>query len=406
MVSLLLVSWLLLRSLFLFFWLIFFLFVSVVLLWDYDNKRRFPCNSGFFFFQKGCYYSWYRQRVSGNSRDVLLVSPPPPQALFQTTLGLSFSLVLSSVFHFNIFFFINPFRDIIIVSFLWLCLCCSFPFFVSASFLPTNFLPSPSPIHLAFILSRFALLFFLFARYCFQAWRFLLSFSCWFLFGFLLTVVVTFFSSPGVVFFVSLSVVCGCANVAKVVLVSAQGSFFKTNLGLSFSLIFVSFLSSMSTFQGVFFMRPTFELTLSFCFSGVLFLAPLHSSFLLRSFQPVSCHPLLQSTLLSFLVFSLFYSSSLHAIFASGLALPSCLFLAGFCLVCFWLLSSPFFLTGVCLLSFSFWCVWWSDSGEGWLCVIVLTYAKGGFPCGKWRTKRTSQITQAGLLTGRGGALN
>ena len=82
-------------------------------------------------------------------------------------------------------------------------------------------------------------------------------------------------------------------------------------------------------------MSPIFELTLSFCFSGVFFLAPLHSSFLLRSFQPVSCHPLLQSTLLSFLVVSLFYSSSLHIIFSSGLALSSCFFLAGFCLVCF-----------------------------------------------------------------------
>ena len=116
-------------------------------------------------------------------------------------------------------------------------------------------------------------------------------------------------------------------NVAKVVLVSAQGSFFKTTLGLSFSLIFVSFSVFHFNIPRFFFMNPTFELTLSFCFSGVLFLAPLHCPFLLRSFQPVSCHPLLQCTLLSFLAVSLFYASSLHVIFSSGLALPSCFFL-------------------------------------------------------------------------------
>ena len=242
LVSLLLVSWLLF-SLFLFFWLIFlFLFVSVVLLWDYDNKRRFPCNSGFFF-KRGASIADTDKGFPAIREMFCLFSPPLPQGPYSKPLSVChFILFFSSVFHFNIVFFINPFWDIILVSFLWLDhLCCPFPFFVSASFLPTSFLPSPSPIHLAFILGRFALLFFLFARYCFQAWRFLLSFSCWFLFGFLLTVVVTSFSSLGVVFFVSLSVVFGCANVAKVVLVSAQGSFFKTTLGLSFSLIFASF---------------------------------------------------------------------------------------------------------------------------------------------------------------------
>ena len=92
--------------------------------------------------------------------------------------------------------FISPFWDNILVLFLWLYLCCPFPFFVSASFLPTSFLPSPSPIHLAFIFGRFTLLFFLFACYCFQVWCFLL-FSCWFLFGFLLTVVVPFIRITG-----------------------------------------------------------------------------------------------------------------------------------------------------------------------------------------------------------------
>ena len=131
-------------------------------------------------------------------------------------------------------------------------------------------------------------------------------------------------------------------NSTDVLLVfSPQSPLFKNTRGLSFSL--VSFLlSSISTFQGLVFVNPTFELTLSFRFSGFVFRAPLLSSFLLRSFQPISCHPLLQSTLFSFLVVSLLYSSSVHAIF-SGLAFPSCIFLVGFCLVCFWLLLSPFF---------------------------------------------------------------
>ena len=103
------------------FWLIFlFLFVSVVLLWDYDNKCRFPCNSGFVF-QKGCYYSWYRERVSGNSRDVLLVFFVffPKALFFQNHSVCHFLLFFSSVFHFNIpcVFLINPFWNIILVLF-------------------------------------------------------------------------------------------------------------------------------------------------------------------------------------------------------------------------------------------------------------------------------------------------
>ena len=103
-------------------------------------------------------------------------------------------------FQHSMFFFHQPLEILLVFFFLWLYLCCPFPFFVSASFLPTSFLPSPSPIHLVFILGRFALLFCLFARYCFQAWRFLLSFNCWFLFGFLLTVVVTFFITGSFIF--------------------------------------------------------------------------------------------------------------------------------------------------------------------------------------------------------------
>ena len=63
------------------------------------------------------------------------------------------------------------------------------------------------------------------------------------------------FSSLGVVFFVSLSVVFGCAIVEKVVLVSAQGFFFSKPLSVCHSLLF--FLSSISTFQG-FFHKPNF----------------------------------------------------------------------------------------------------------------------------------------------------
>ena len=61
--------------------------------------------------------------------------------------------------------------------FLWCPLSCPSPFFVPASFLPSSWLPSPSPIHLAFVLGRFALLFFLSSRYFFSAgWLFLLVF--------------------------------------------------------------------------------------------------------------------------------------------------------------------------------------------------------------------------------------
>ena len=109
--------------------------------------------------------------------------------------------------------------------------------------------------------------------------------------------------------------------------------FFKTTLGLSFSLNFCFFFCLPFQHSKVFFMNPIFELTLSCCFSGVLFLATIHSSVLLRSFQPVSSHPLLQSTLLSFLVVSLFYSSSLDAIFFCRLGASflffSCWFLFG-----------------------------------------------------------------------------
>ena len=148
------------------------------------------------------------------------------------------------------------------------------------------------------------------------------------------------------------------------------------------------FLPKALNIPRFFFMSPTFELTLSFCFSGVLFLAPLHSSFLLRSFHLIGSHLLLQSTLLLFLVFSLFYSSSLDAtfLFSGGLALPSCFFLVGFGLGCFSLLLFPFFfyldfsaqfLFLVCLVD-----QLWRRLIFFWG-VIELINAKGGLPCGK-----------------------
>ena len=116
----------------------------------------------------------------------------------------------------------------------------------------------------------------------------------------------------------------------------------------------------------VLFMNPTFELTLSFCFSGVLFLAPLHFSFLLRSFQPVSCHPLLQCTLLSFLVvsLSLCFLSSRNFFFRLGTSFLFffCWFLFGLLLtVVVTILSRWGFSSELHFLSF----FWWSDSGDG-----------------------------------------
>ena len=121
LVSLLLVSGLLLCSLFLFFFgdLPFF---CLCLLFCFEimkkKKRRFPCNSGVF--QQGCSYSWYRQRVSGNSKDVLLVSPPPPPRSFfqnhsQFVIFSGFSLLssISTLFFlfrfFGLIIFVAPF---------------------------------------------------------------------------------------------------------------------------------------------------------------------------------------------------------------------------------------------------------------------------------------------------------
>ena len=150
-------------------------------------------------FFKGVLLSVIQKRVFCNSRYVLLLLFPQ-SPFFKNTLGLSFSRVfyLSFVFPFNIpCFFHQPLWDDIIVLFHWLYCCC----FICASFFPTSFLISPSQIHLAFIFGRLALIFFIFEWYCFQVWCFLLCYSCWFLFGFLLIVVVTFLFITGICLF-------------------------------------------------------------------------------------------------------------------------------------------------------------------------------------------------------------
>ena len=75
-------------------------------------------------FSRGCCYQCDRKRVSGNSRNVvLLFSLSPPKPFFQKHSWffyflLSFLFLLSSLSTFHVFF-INPFSDIILVLFLW-----------------------------------------------------------------------------------------------------------------------------------------------------------------------------------------------------------------------------------------------------------------------------------------------
>ena len=130
------------------------------------------------------------------------------------------------------------------------------------------------------------------------------------------------------------------------------------------------FLSSSISFQIIF----------SLCFVGSIFVAPLLSSFLLLAFQPVSCHPLLQSTLVSFLVVSLFYSSSLHDIVVRlGVSFFSCWFLIGFLLT---VVVTFLFITGNSILSFSFCCVLLSKCGVGCFGFRLRPQGKRCFPCG------------------------
>ena len=164
-----------------------------------------------------------------------------------------------------------------------------------------------------------------------------------------------------------------------------------------------------------------FQIIVSLCFVGSIFVAPFLSSFLLLSFQPLSCHPLLQSTLLSFLVVWLFCSSCLNDIvFRLGVSffvllvvfLSFFLFLLSFC--------------GVCCFGFRLWHrrkvfslrFWWFLLGGG-LCntnlgpdvLLALTWG-GGVLKNKALNNGTHFCFQLWvkcvclLPAGRGGALN
>ena len=130
----------------------------------------------------------------------------PPRPFLKKTLWVChlflfvFFVLRSSLSTFHVSFVLHqPLLRECYRFYIWLNLCCPLLVFVCASFLQTSFLTSPwsSRIHLAFIFGRLALLFFIFECYCFQAWCFIVCFSCWFLFVFLLTVVVTFLFNTG-----------------------------------------------------------------------------------------------------------------------------------------------------------------------------------------------------------------
>ena len=106
--------------------------------------------------------------------------------------------------------------------------------------------------------------------------------------------------------------------------------FFSKTLSVCHYLLFFSLPFQHSMF--FLFSSIPFQIIFSLCFVGSIFVAPFLSSFLLLSFQPLSCHPLLQSTLLSFLVVWLFYSSCLHdTVLQLGVSFFN--FLVGFCLL-------------------------------------------------------------------------
>ena len=236
LVSLLLVSGLLLCSLFLFFFgdLPFF---CLCLLFCFESKIKknavFPAI--LVFFNRGALIADTDKGFLAIRKMFCSFSPPPPQdPFFKTTLSLSFSLVFLFCLPFRLCFFCFvslAWSSLLPLSFLRFC-------FVPSNQFPAIPFSNPPCFHFrSFRSSILPLCTLLFSGLAFSSFLFVLVFV-WFFF---LTVVVTSFSSLGVVFFVSLSVVFGCANVVKVVLVSAQGSFFKTTLGLSFSLIFASF---------------------------------------------------------------------------------------------------------------------------------------------------------------------
>ena len=332
----------------------------------------------------------------------MLVSPPKI-LFFKTTLSLSFSPVFSCVFHFDFAFYVHQPLLRYYSRFVSLALSLLPLSFVRFCFVPSNQFRSipfsnPPCFHFrSFRSSILPLCTLVFSGLAFPSFLFVLVFVwllspffhhwklySWFLFLLFLVVQVwrrLFWFQPKALFSKPLSV---CHSL----------------------LLLFLFLFSISTFQGFFFMSPIFELTLSFCFSGVLFLAPLHSSFLIRSFHPVGSHLLLQSTLLLFLVvLALLFFLSYHSFFFRH----GCLFLpffslVGFGLGCFSLLLFPFFLSlgFFCLVSLSgvFGGPTLSKLDIFLVGVIEVINAKRGFFLRKEREKKTSQTT------GRRGLLN
>ena len=130
--------------------------------------------------------------------------------------------------------------------------------------------------------------------------------------------------------------------------------------------LFVSFSVFHFNIPRFFFMSPTFELTLSFCFSGVLFLAPL--SILRSCFVPSNQFPAIPFSNAPCFHFWSFRSSMLPLFtlfFLQAwrfLLVFFCWFLFGLLLtVVVTILSRWGFSSELHFLSF----FWWSDSGDG-----------------------------------------
>ena len=103
--------------------------------------------------------------------------------------------------------------------------------------------------------------------------------------------------------------------------------------------------------------------------------------------------------------FWLFYSFFLTTPFFFGMVVSSFLFFSCW----FWfgvllrVVVPIFCFTWTFLLSFSFWCVWWTNSGEAWFfCLwesLNLLMPKGGFSCGKNGKKKQVKQRDAGVCS-------
>ena len=150
--------------------------------------------------------------------------------------------------------------------------------------------------------------------------------------------------------------------MAKVVLVSAQGPYFKTTLGLSFSLVFVLF--SVFHFNIPRFFVSSTPLSYYSRFVSLVFsLLPL--SFLRFCFVPSNQFPAIPCSNPPCFHFWSFRSSiiPLCTLWFSGLTFPtfSCWYLCGFLVI----VVVAFFITGNFILSLCFGCFWLSKCGEG-----------------------------------------